>query len=196
MAKIVQRRRGTTAEHSVFAGLEGEITVNTSLDTIVVHDGSTLGGFPLARADGSNLSGISSGSIGISELNVSDGTNGQVLSTNGAGTLSFIDVGLSSLGIADGTAGQVLSTDGSGNLSFISTPDVSGSNVGGDLSGTIGNAQIASNTIGITELNVSDGTSGQILSTNGSGVLSFVDRPADGAAGTSGISLALAIAVS
>ena len=196
MAKIVQRRRGTTAEHSVFAGLEGEITVNTSLDTIVVHDGSTLGGFPLARADGSNLSGISSGSIGISELNVSDGTNGQVLSTNGAGTLSFIDVGLSSLGIADGTAGQVLSTDGSGNLSFISTPDVSGSNVGGDLSGTIGNAQIASNTIGITELNVSDGTSGQSLSTNGSGVLSFVDRPADGAAGTSGISLALAIAVS
>ncbi len=196
MAKIVQRRRGTTSEHSVFTGLEGEITVNTSLDTIVVHDGSTVGGFALARADGSNLSGISSGSIGISELDITDGTNGQVLSTNGAGTLSFIDVGLSSLGIADGAAGHVLSTDGNGNLSFTGLPDVSGSSIGGDLSGTIGNAQIASNTVGISELNVSDGTSGQILQTNGSGVLSFVDRPADGEAGTSGISLALAIAVS
>ena len=198
MAKIVQRRRGTTAEHSAFTGLEGEITVNTSLDTIVVHDGATLGGFALARADGSNLSGISSGSIGISELNVTDGTNGQVLSTNGAGTLSFIDVGLSSLGIADGAAGHVLSTDGNGNLSFTGLPDVSGSSIGGDLSGTIGNAQIVSNTVGITELNVTDGTSGQILQTNGSGVLSFVDRPADGAAGEAGggVTLAMAIAVS
>jgi len=196
MAKIVQRRRGTTAEHSTFTGLEGEITVNTSLNTVVVHDGATAGGFSLALADGSNLTGSSSNSIGIAELDVTDGTAGQVLSTDGSGNLSFIDVSIESLGIADGTAGQVLSTDGSGNLSFISTPDISGSNIGGDLTGTIGNAQIASNTVGITELNVADGTNGQILSTNGSGVLSFVDRPADGAPGTSGISLALAIAVS
>ena len=39
------------------------------------------------------------------------------------------------------------------------------------------------------------GTAGQILQTNGAGVLSFVDKPADGAPGASGISLALAIAV-
>jgi hypothetical protein len=196
MAKIVQRRRGTAAEHTAFTGLEGEITVNTSLLTLHVHDGSTAGGFSLARSDGSNLTGTSSNAIGITELNVSDGTAGQVLSTNGAGTLSFIDVGIGSLGITDGTAGQVLQTDGNGVLSFTGLPDVSGSSIGGDITGTIGNAQIAGNTVGITELNVSDGTSGQILQTNGSGVLSFVDRPADGAAGTSGVSLAMAIAVS
>ena len=195
MAKIVQRRRGTTAEHSTFTGLEGEITVNTSLNTVVVHDGATAGGFSLALADGSNLTGSSSNSIGITELDVTDGTAGQVLSTDGNGNLSFINVGIESLGIADGTAGQVLSTDGSGNLSFISTPDVSGSNVGGDLSGTIGNAQIVSNTVGITELNVADGTSGQVLSTDGSGNLSFVSG--DSISGTTvGVSLALAIAVS
>jgi len=45
--------------------------------------------------------------------------------------------------------------------------------VGGDLTGTVGNAQIASNKVGITELNVSDGTNGQVLKTNGSGTLSF-----------------------
>ena len=35
---------------------------------------------------------IESNSIGITQLNVSDGTNGQVLTTNGSGTLSFSSV--------------------------------------------------------------------------------------------------------
>jgi hypothetical protein len=44
----VQRRRGTTAEHASFTGLAGELTVDTTKDTVVVHDGSTAGGIPLA----------------------------------------------------------------------------------------------------------------------------------------------------
>ena len=47
--------------------------------------------------------------------------------------------------------------------------------VGGDLSGTLGNVQIGANTIGIPELDVTDGTNGQILQTDGSGNLSFID---------------------
>ena len=49
MAKRLQLRRGTTAEHAVFTGAIGEVTVDTTKDTAVVHDGSTIGGFPLAR---------------------------------------------------------------------------------------------------------------------------------------------------
>ena len=45
--------------------------------------------------------------------------------------------------------------------------------VGGDVTGTVSNIQIGSNTVGVTELNVSDGTNGQVLKTNGSGTLSF-----------------------
>jgi hypothetical protein len=45
----VQRRRGTTAEHAAFTGALGELTVDTTKKTVVVHDGSTAGGFPLAR---------------------------------------------------------------------------------------------------------------------------------------------------
>ena len=56
MPTILQLRRGTTAEHSSFTGAEGEVTINTTKDTIVVHDGSTAGGFELALADGSNVS--------------------------------------------------------------------------------------------------------------------------------------------
>ena len=36
-------------------------------------------------------------SVGITELNVSDGSNGQVLTTNGSGTLSFASVGLAGI---------------------------------------------------------------------------------------------------
>jgi len=49
-AFALQLRRGTSAEHASFTGLVGEITVDTDKDTIVVHDGSTAGGFPLAKA--------------------------------------------------------------------------------------------------------------------------------------------------
>jgi hypothetical protein len=50
-----QRRRGTTAQHASFTGLLGELTVDTDKDVVVVHDGSTAGGFPLARAAGGTL---------------------------------------------------------------------------------------------------------------------------------------------
>lgn len=44
MSKQVKWRRGTTAEHNTFIGAVGEVTVDTSKHTVVVHDGVTLGG--------------------------------------------------------------------------------------------------------------------------------------------------------
>jgi hypothetical protein len=44
-----QRRRGTTAQHASFTGLLGELTVDTDKDTVVVHDGSLAGGYPLSK---------------------------------------------------------------------------------------------------------------------------------------------------
>jgi hypothetical protein len=49
MATILQLRRGTTTQHNTFTGAVGEVTVDTTKDTVVVHDGTTAGGFPLAR---------------------------------------------------------------------------------------------------------------------------------------------------
>jgi hypothetical protein len=187
MAKIVQRRRGTTTEHAGFTGSEGEITHDTTKNTLLVHDGVTQAGFPLAKEDMSNVVDA----VGVTQLAVSEGTNGQLLQTNGAGTLSFTDapdVSASSIGgdlsgtignaqiqpnrvsivelnVSDGTTGQVLKTDGSGNLSF--------SNLSGDISGTLDASVINANTVDIAKLDVTDGTSGQILATNGSGDLYF-----------------------
>jgi hypothetical protein len=44
-----QRRRGTTAQHAAFTGLLAELTVDTDKEVVVVHDGSTAGGFPLSK---------------------------------------------------------------------------------------------------------------------------------------------------
>ena len=49
MAFAFQRRRGTTSQHSAFTGLLAELTVDTDKDVVVVHDGSTAGGFPLSK---------------------------------------------------------------------------------------------------------------------------------------------------
>ena len=50
MATEVQRRRGTTTQHANFTGAKGEITIDTTKDTVVVHDGVTAGGHPLAKS--------------------------------------------------------------------------------------------------------------------------------------------------
>ena len=44
MAKRVQLRRGTTAEHNTFTGAVGELTYDTTNKTLRVHDGATVGG--------------------------------------------------------------------------------------------------------------------------------------------------------
>ena len=89
----VQRRRGTTAEHSSFAGLAGELTVDTTKDTVVVHDNSTNGGIPLLREDVNNLAadaisgdkvhgGTISGSVALG-----DGTTATTQSAGNSTTL-------------------------------------------------------------------------------------------------------------
>ena len=55
MAIQIQLRQGTTTEHNTFTGAVGEVTVDTSKNVLVVHDGATVGGLPVAakaNADG------------------------------------------------------------------------------------------------------------------------------------------------
>jgi len=47
MPTQLQLRRGTTAQTAIFIGAMAEVTVDTDKKTLVVHDGSTQGGFPL-----------------------------------------------------------------------------------------------------------------------------------------------------
>ena len=45
----VQLRRGTTAQHGSFTGAQGEVTVDTDKNALVLHDGATAGGIQVAR---------------------------------------------------------------------------------------------------------------------------------------------------
>jgi hypothetical protein len=102
MATQVQNRRGTTAEHSTFTGAVGELTVDTTKDVVVVHDGSTAGGFPTLRQDQANLptSAPSNGVYIPSSNNVAISTNssqrllidasGNISATGTATAASFI----------------------------------------------------------------------------------------------------------
>lgn len=82
MAKQVQHRRGTTAQHTTFTGAVGEITVDTDKDTAVIHDGATAGGFPLAKA--SELVPL----VSEAELSASSGSSlvGHIQTGTGAAT--------------------------------------------------------------------------------------------------------------
>ena len=51
MSKQVQLRGGTTAEHENFIGAPREVTVDTDLNTLRVHDGQTPGGHDLSKTD-------------------------------------------------------------------------------------------------------------------------------------------------
>ncbi len=51
MARQIQIRRGTAAEHAEFTGAIGEITMDTTNKTLRIHDGETLGGMALAKED-------------------------------------------------------------------------------------------------------------------------------------------------
>ena len=62
MAKLLKLRRGTTTQHGSFTGAEGEVTVDTDKDSLVVHNGSTAGGFPIARSP------ATAGTVGTSEV--------------------------------------------------------------------------------------------------------------------------------
>ena len=81
MAYAIQRRRGTATEHNSFTGLAGEITIDTTNNTVRVHDGSTAGGHRLAKYSEINT-----------QENIEDAVGG--LLTAGSGiSLSYDDAG-------------------------------------------------------------------------------------------------------
>lgn len=127
-------------------------------------------------------------SVGTAQLifTGSAGLDGQALLKDGNGfafgeisDIAANSISIRELKVSDGQIGQVLATDGQGNLAFIT---VSGGSGGGgtvtnffDLSGQIGYGQIPDNLIDIRKLDVTDGTAGQVLATDGNGNLQFVD---------------------
>ena len=150
MAKLLKLRRGTTTQHGSFTGAEGEVTIDTTKDTAVVHDGSTAGGRPLARQDMNNVpagtilgtqlenSGVSAGSYGSSSAIPIVTVAAQGLVT--AASTTAID----STTISNGSASVAVASNGpitsNANHDFSAGIDVTGNIT---VSGTVDGVDVA-----------------------------------------------------
>ena len=108
----IQQYRGTTAQHAAYTGKIGELTVDTDKKVVVVHDGVTAGGVPMAREDRKIK--------GDTHLKVNSGTEGTLASD------LTLTVNMDSL------ATDLVSTDANNGLSvgndnklFAKSPDAS-----------------------------------------------------------------------
>lgn len=95
MPTQVQFRRGTQSQNAAFTGAAGELSINSDSNSARVHDGSTLGGFELARADMSNV-GVGT-TLTLSVVNAETvNVSGTLTSTNfvvsGVSTLNNLSV--------------------------------------------------------------------------------------------------------
>ena len=89
-----------TAKTGITSGQASAITANTAKVTNATHTGDVTGSGALTIAadavDGTKIADnsiaiehISDNAVGVAELNLSDGTTGQFIKTDGSGTISF-----------------------------------------------------------------------------------------------------------
>ena len=155
MSTQIQRRRGTTSDHSTFTGAGGELTIDTTKNTIVVHDGSTAGGFPLAKE-----SGLASTINALTDVTVTSVASGELLKYNGS---AWVNNTLAEAGIQPYDATIVVDADIGASVQAYNANNTADANL---------NSFVAAVT-----LPTADGTTGQFLKTDGSGNVTFATIP-------------------
>ena len=110
MATQLKIRRGTTAEHASFTGAEGEITLDTTKDTLVAHDNYTAGGRPMLRED---LNNLADASVNLSKLDRGSSLPFHIPTINAAGTaLAYSPAQIGQVKMVETGASQTVSSNG------------------------------------------------------------------------------------
>lgn len=125
MSTQVQFRRGTTFETASFVGAVGEVTVDTSKQVVVVHNGVTPGGYPHMLENGSNCL-LSPGSLSSCALKFAGDINTGIISP-GADQIALVTGGSTRLEID--SAGSITIP---GNINVSGSLTVSGSFTSGE----------------------------------------------------------------
>lgn len=128
MATQVQFRRGTTTQNNAFTGAIGEITYDTEVKTLRLHDGSTAGGGAIVTINAGTQTltnkTLSTNSVwqGTAVGLAYGGTNASITAAAGAVVYSTS----SALGVTSaGTSGQVLTSAGSSSPTWTSQASLS-----------------------------------------------------------------------
>jgi hypothetical protein len=168
MATQVQFRRGTTTQNNAFTGAIGEITYDTEVKTLRLHDGSTAGGGSVVTINAGTQTltnkTLSSNSVwqGTAVGLAYGGTNANITAAAGAVVYSTS----SALGVtAAGTSGQVLTSAGASSPTWTAQSSL-----------VVGTATVAT-----TATNIAGGSAGNLIIQLDTNQTTFV---AAGAAGT------------
>lgn len=153
MAIQVQLRRGTTAQNNAFTGAVGEVTVDTTVGGLRVHDGVTAGGTAAVTTTGTQTltnKTLTAPSIsGAATINITGNVSANLIT----GTGNVTGANLVTTGIADVTGNVVggnLITTGTANVATLVVTTV---------------ANITANTISTTT------TSGALKVAGGAGIV-------------------------
>ena len=167
MSTQVQFRRGTTTQNNAFTGAAGELSVDTDLKTIRLHDGVTAGGGATMLNNVSSQTALnktfSTGSVWQgSAVGLGYGGTGSSL-TAAAGAVPYS----TSNGLAlnsPGTSGQILVSGGTGAPTWVAASSIS--------AGT--------STLATTATNIAGGSAGQLIIQADTGLSTFITAGASG----------------
>ena len=171
MAKQLKLKRGTTSQHSSFTGAEGEVTVDTDKETLVVHDGSTAGGHPVAAEDMANVSSASiAGRLGTDSIATSKIAGGAlptdvtITNANIVANASIAGTKLENSGVTAGSYGSssaipIVTVDAQGLVTAASTTAIDSTTIANGTSSVAvaNNANITITRGGSQIVNVSGG---------------------------------------
>ena len=167
MATQVQFRRGTTTQNNAFTGANGEISVDTDVKTIRLHDGVTGGGASImmntTTAQTALNKTFSTGSVWTgTAVGLAYGGTGSSL-TGVAGAVAYS--GASGLGLsAAGTSGQVLVSGGTNTPVWVNASSLT--------TGT--------STVAVTATNIAGGSAGQLVIQADTNLSTFITAGASG----------------